>query len=124
MVSSIRPESLPLQELRELRVDSRPWVSLSIPPSLSLSPESFPLETPSMSSRLDPLWCPDDPPEPPLGDATPPDPPPCSSWAPGAWAWPLLGLGELKEASWPWSFSSAVATRPRALVLDVGLGLA
>lgn len=80
VVSSIRPESLPLQELRELRVDSRPWVSLSIPPSLSLSPESFPLETPSMSSMLDPLWCPDEAPDPPLGDETPPDPPPCPSW--------------------------------------------
>lgn len=80
VVSSIRPESLPLQELRELRVDSRPWFSLSIPPSLSLSPESFPLETPSMSSMLDSCWCPDEPPDPPLGDETPPDPPPCSSW--------------------------------------------
>lgn len=124
VVSSIRPESLPLQELRELRVDARPCVSLSIPPSLSLSPESFPLETPSMSSTLDPLWWPDEPPEPPPGDETPPGPPPCSSWPPLAWAWPLLALGEPKEASWPLSFSSAVATRPRVLVLDVGLGLA
>lgn len=52
VVSSIMPESLPLDELWELRVDSRPFTSLSIPPSLSLSPESFPLETPSMSSEL------------------------------------------------------------------------
>lgn len=52
VVSNIMPESLPLDELWELRVDSRPCASLSIPPSLSLSPESFPLETPSMSSEL------------------------------------------------------------------------
>lgn len=75
VVSSIMPESLPLDELCELRMDSRPWVSLSIPPSLSLSPESFPLDTPSMSSELVPLRSVDElpDPDPPLGEEPPPD---------------------------------------------------
>lgn len=74
------PESLPLDELWELRVDWRPRDPLSLPPSLSLSPESFPLDSPSISSELGPLRSLDEhpDPDPPLGDEAPPDPLSCS----------------------------------------------
>lgn len=129
VVSSIMPESLPL-ELWELCVDWRPRdpFSLSIPPSLSLSPESFPLERPSISSKLGPLWSPDETadPDPPLGDEPPPAPLPCSWGATLALGWPPLVFGEFNpsdSASWSLFFSSALATRPRVLLLGVDLEL-
>ncbi|TNN58887.1 hypothetical protein EYF80_030897 [Liparis tanakae] len=127
-VSSIMPESLPLDELWELRTDWRPCerLSLSMPPSLSLSPESFPLESPSMSSEL----CPRRPPEPDLtlGDEPPMELPPfplscsCVTLSLGG---PPPVFGEFNSsdsASWSlYFFSSALAARPRVLVPGIDL---
>lgn len=129
VVSSIMPESFPLDELWELRVDWRPRdpFPLSIPPSLSLSPESFPLESPSISSELCPLRLPDEPPdpEPPLGEDEPsPDPLPCPWDATLALVWQFLGESSFSESA-PRSLflSSALATRPRVLPPDIDLEL-
>lgn len=123
VVSSIMPESLPLDELWELRVDSRPCASLS------LSPESFPLETPSMSSELGPLRPPDEDPDPDplLGDDPPPDSPPRCWLETSLSCWPrpppFTELNCFGSASWQSFFSSALATRPWVLLLGIGLGL-
>lgn len=131
VVSSIMPESLPFDELWELCVDwgPRDLFSLSIPPSLSLSPESLPLDRPSMSlSELGPLRSPGEPPDPdpPLGDDSPVSPFPCFWLLRLALDWPLLTFGDFNpSASAPCSLSlsSALDPRPRLLLLGVGLEL-
>ena len=125
--SSIMPESFPLDELWELRTDWRPRdpPSLSIPPSLSLSPESFPLECPSISSELGPLRSRDEPPDadPTLGDEPPVEPP---LEVPLALGLTLLVFREFNpsdSASCSFSFLSALATRPLGLLLGNELEL-
>jgi len=122
VVSSIKPESLPFDELWELRMDWRPCDRLS----LSLSPESFPLESPSISSELWPRRPPD--PDLTLGDEPPMELPPfplSCSWVTLSLGGPLLVFSEFNSsdsASWSlYFFSSALATRPRVLVLGIDL---
>lgn len=129
VVSSIMPESLPFEELWELRANwcPRDLLSLSIPPSLSLSPESFPLEIPSISSEVGHLWSLDEPPDrdPSLGDEPPPPTLSWSLWVTLAPSWPLLQISctfnPCESASG--SFPLAPANRPRLLLLGIDLEL-